>query len=386
MKIAIYGGSFNPPHRGHVEAARTVSEALSPDIFFIIPDNIPPHKDMEDGSPDKDARLKLCELAFSTVPNASISDMELRREGKSYTADTVDQLRELYPEDELFLAVGTDMLMSFEEWYRFDYLLKNCTLAVLARDDDDIDKLREFSAYLRERYSARIVTLPHVPLPMSSSEIRSKLRLRKGADLLDDSVYSFIIKNGYYDALPELAWLRGKVMEYLSPDRIAHTAGCESEAVMLAKRWGDDPETAAAAGILHDITKKLNSDEQLILCKKYGIILDNAELSNPKLLHAKTGAAFAKELFGVSGDIYEAIRWHTTGKPDMTLLEKIIYLADYIEPTRDFPGVEALRALAYKDIDDAMAMALEMSLEDITSRNIEPYKDTIEAYLWYKKG
>ena len=103
------------------------------------------------------------------------------------------------------------------------------------------------------------------------------------------------------------------------------------------------------------------------LCEKYGIINDAAEVANPKLLHAKTGAAFARELFGIEDDIYGAIRWHTTGKPDMTLLEKIIYLADFVEPTRDFPGVEELRELCFEDIDAAMAKGLEMSLEFIRS-------------------
>ena len=109
------------------------------------------------------------------------------------------------------------------------------------------------------------------------------------------------------------------------------------------------------------------------------------ELKSPKLLHAKTGAALARDLFGVSDRVYEAIRWHTTGKPDMTLLEKIIYLADYIEPTRDFPGVEKLRELCYEDIDEAMALGLSMSLEDIRSYGEEPYKDTVEACRWYSR-
>ena len=118
-------------------------------------------------------------------------------------------------------------------------------------------------------------------------------------------------------------------------------------------------------------------------CEKYGIINDAAEVANPKLLHAKTGAAFARELFGIEDDIYGAIRWHTTGKPDMTLLEKIIYLADFVEPTRDFPGVVELRELCFEDIDAAMAKGLEMSLEFIRSGGAEPYKDSVEACEWY---
>ncbi len=123
----------------------------------------------------------------------------------------------------------------------------------------------------------------------------------------------------------------------------------------------------------------------MILCDKYGIIIDNVEKSNFKLLHARTGAAVAKDMFGVSDAVYEAIRWHTTGKPDMTMLEKIIYLADYIEPNRDFPGLERLRELSYENIDAAMALGLEMSLEDIRSYGEEPYKITAEAYEWYSR-
>ena len=355
MRIVVYGGSFNPPHLGHVEAARTVSAELAPDKFLIIPTNVSPHKMLAEGSPEPRARLEMCRLAFAGIPGAEISDMELQREGKSYTAQTVEELRRSYPDDELFLVMGTDMLLSFESWYRFEYLLENCTLAVLKHD----------------------------PVAASSSDIRERLRFGIGSELLPDSVYSEIIRRHYYDARPELSWLRAKVMPYLTEKRVAHVLGCENEAVSLANRWGEDPERAAVAGILHDITKKLSAEEQLKLCEKYGIINDAAEVANPKLLHAKTGAAFARELFGIEDDIYGAIRWHTTGKPDMTLLEKIIYLADFVEPTRDFPGVEELRELCFEDIDAAMAKGLEMSLEFIRSGGAEPYKDSVEACEWY---
>ena len=385
MKIAIYGGSFNPPHLGHLEAAKTVCAELAPDKLLIIPDNIPPHKAMDPGSPTAEERLALCRISFRSIPGAEISDMEIRRRGKSYTAHTVRELRGRYPDDELFLVVGSDMLLSFEEWYEFEYLLSECTLAVVSREEDDLDALRAHKALLSEKYAARVHILQHAPLPMNSSEIRVWLRLRLGSDLLDNAVYAEIIRRRYYEAMPELCWLREAVKPYLSPRRVAHVAGCESEAVLLAMRYGEDAEAAAEAGILHDITKKLSYDEQLILCDKYGIILDKDQLANEKLLHAITGAAFARDVFGVSDAVYDAIRWHTTGKPDMTLLEKIIYMADYVEPTRDFPGVEKLRALAHEDIDAAMALGLEMSLADIRSGGVAPHKDTVEAAEWYAR-
>ena len=383
MRIAIYGGSFNPPHLGHAEAAQTVCEELRPDMFLIIPDNIPPHKEPDENSPTADQRLELCRLAFADVPGALVSDIEKSREGKSYTADTVSMLRERYPEDELLLVVGSDMLLCFDEWYRFEYILEECRLVVLPRDDFHERELTEKIRELETAHGARITLLAHTPLEMSSSEIRERLKLRLRAGLLDDRVYSLIIREGWYDALPELSWLREKAYAYLEPQRIAHVVGCESEAVMLAKTWGEDPDTAATAGILHDITKRFRGEEQLNLCRKYGIVYDEAEAQNTVILHARTGAAMARELFHVSEEIQNAIRWHTTGKADMTTLEKILYLADFIEPTRDFPGLDELRELAYKDLDGAMALALSLSIGDIRRRGHEVYKDTLDAYHWY---
>ena len=189
MKIALYGGSFNPPHLGHAEAAMTVYRELKPDIFLIIPDNIPPHKDMAEGSPSPAQRLALCALAFRAVPGARVSDIELRRDGRSYTADTVSALREKYPADELLLVMGTDMLMSFEEWYMFRYLLDNCVLAVLSREEDDGEALRRQAERFERDYGAKVILLPHAPLTMSSSDIRQKLRIRLGEDMLDGEVY-----------------------------------------------------------------------------------------------------------------------------------------------------------------------------------------------------
>lgn len=386
MKTAIYGGSFNPPHLGHVRAAAAVMEKLGPDRLLIIPTNIPPHKEMAQGSPSPEQRMELCRLAFGDIPGAELSDMEIKREGRSYSADTVGSLREMYPQDELYLVMGSDMFLSFCQWYKFQYLLDNCVLTVLSREEDDRQELECFKTELEEKYGAKVLLLSHEPLPMCSEEVRERLRLGLGSDMLPEAVYAEIIRRRYYEAEPELTWLRRQVIPLLSSQRIAHTAGCEHEAVQLAKLWGEDPEKAAVAGILHDSTKNLSYDEQLILCDKYGIILDNAQRENPKLLHAITGAALAKDRFGVSEEISQAIRWHTTGKPDMNTLEKIIYLADYIEPTRDFEGVERLRELAYEDLDAALALGLEMSLEELRRQNVEPHRDTVEACLWYSRA
>lgn len=384
MKIAIYGGTFNPPHRGHVESLQAVYEQAKPDRVLVIPASIPPHKELAAGSPDAEERLELTRLAFKELPYAEVTDMELTRTGKSYTSDTVEELLRKYPDAELMLAMGTDMFLSFETWHEYRYLIDNVTMLVFARREGEDEKIFKYGEYLESKYGAKINYIMHDPLPISSSEIRRLLPRRLGRELLPGAVFARIVKNGDYAAKPDFPWLREQSYAYLSPKRIPHVQGCEWEAVRLAKRWGESEEDAAEAGILHDITKKLVLSEQLILSEKYGIINDTYETANVKLLHAKTGAALARDLFNISDRVYSAIRWHTTGKPDMTLLEKIIYMADYIEPNRDFPGVDKLRKLAYEDLDAAMVLGLKMSLEDIRSYGAEPYEVTVSAYEWYK--
>lgn len=386
MRLAFYGGSFNPPHPAHVRACRLACASLKPDKLLVIPAAVPPHKPLPEGSPDAEERLRLTRIAFRDVPEAEVSDMELHRAGMSYSSDTVRELQGMYPRAELVMIMGTDMLLSFETWHEWRDILSRASLAVLPRNAGDIGPIKAAAARMKREYGAVIYVLDVAPLPMSSSQMREMLLSRRGADELDPEVYERIIKVRDYGAKPQLDWLRKKVYTtWLKPTRVPHVAGCEQEAVKLAERWGEDTGDAAEAGILHDITKKLTMSEQLKLAEKYGIVFDALERENIKLTHAITGAALSRDLFGVTDRVYDAIRWHTTGKPDMTLLEKIIYLADYIEPTRDFDGVEPLRALAYEDIDAAMALGLKMSLEELTANGIVPHSDSVEALKWYGK-
>ena len=133
------------------------------------------------------------------------------------------------------------------------------------------------------------------------------------------------------------------------------------------------------AALLHDSTKKLDMPEQLALCREYGIQLDELEQWALKLLHSKTGAAIARDVFGVDDEIYNAIWYHTTGHADMTLLEKIIYIADYIEPSRDFPGVDRLRKVCYESLDAGVLLGLEMTVEEMTAMGNPVHRATLEA-------
>ena len=383
MRIALYGGTFNPPHMGHILAARSAVQELCPDRLLMIPTAVPPHKEREPGSPPDAERLRLLELLAGDEAKIEVSDIELRRGGLSYTADTISELLELYPGAELFVLMGTDMLESFEKWYEFRYILDNAVLAVFARDGGERGKIERLAESLKTRFGARVKVIPHEPLAISSTELRELLRRRGGTEFLNGAAYAHIIKNRLYDARPELGWLREQARPYLKASRQPHVDGCRDEAVRLAKRWGWDADAAAEAAILHDITKKCSRDEQLLLCAKYAIMTDDAERENEKLLHAKTGAEIARYEFGVPDEIYGAILWHTTGRADMTLLEQIIYIADYIEPTRDFDGVEELRRLAYEKLESAMELGLRMSIEDLRARGIEPHTVSAQALGWF---
>ncbi|MGE4353106.1 MAG: nicotinate (nicotinamide) nucleotide adenylyltransferase [Oscillospiraceae bacterium] len=386
MVIALYGGSFNPPHLGHVDAAKVSLETLHPDKLVFVPASVPPHKALAQHSPSAQERLEMTRLAAMDVPGAEVSDYEINLgDTPSYTAMTAEHFRKKYPGARLMLLIGTDMLLTFEGWYEFEHILQLVELGVFPRDRGELEEIERFAGYMRQKYGAKITVIPKLPMPIASSEVRSLLPKRLGRDLLPEGVYARIIQKRHYGAQPQLEWLREQAQSLLKPSRVPHVLGCEGEAVRLSKRWGEAVGDAAEAGILHDITKKLEQPEQLLLCEKYGIMIDTVEKENAKLLHAKTGAMLAQERFGVTARVRDAIYWHTTGKPDMTLLEKIIYMADYIEPNRDFEGVDRLRELAYKDLDEAMILGLEMSIEDIRARGIEPHPKSMEALEWFLK-
>lgn len=390
MKIGVYGGTFNPPHLGHVTAARAVFELLKLDLLLVVPDGQPPHKTLPAGSPTPAQRLEMTRLAADQLglgDKVQVLDLELKREGRSYTAETLRQLRAQYPEDELWLLVGTDMFLTLQTWHAPEEILSLAGIAAFGRTEADTEELFAVQRnYLYRTYpQARIFTLtiPGV-VEVSSTELRDMLAQGKGGYLLPPAVYGYILREGLYGTranlrhLP-LQTLRPVALSYLKHKRIPHVLGTEQEAIRLAERYGADVQKAQVAALLHDCTKKLDMAEQLDLCRHYGIQLDVLEQQALKLLHAKTGAAIARDVFGVDEEIYDAIWWHTTGHANMTLLEKIIYLADYIEPSRDFPGVDKLRSVCYKDLDEGLLLGLEMTIEEMTGMGNPVHRATIEA-------
>ena len=390
MKIGIYGGTFNPPHLGHVTAARAVFELLKLDRLLLVPDRLPPHKALPENSPSAQDRLEMTRLAGEQTglgDRVQVLDLELKREGKSYTADTLEEIRRMYPADELWLLMGTDMFLTLHAWHDPQRILSLAGIAAFGRTEEDTEELFSVQRdYLYRTFpGARIFTLtiPGV-VDVSSTELREELRTGKGGAALPPAVYGYILRKGLYGVQADLkhltlSQLRPVALSYLKYKRIPHVLGTEQEAIRLAERYGGDVEKARVAALLHDCTKKLDMEEQMALCRHYGIELDELEQKALKLLHAKTGAAIARDVFGVDEEIYHAIWWHTTGHANMTLLEKIIYLADYIEPSRDFPGVDKLRKVCYEDLDKGLLLGLDMSIQEMTEMGNPVHRATVEA-------
>ena len=386
-KIGIYGGTFNPPHTGHLQAAKQAVEVLDLDLLLMIPDRIAPHKDIPAGSPAPEQRLELLGIALAGEEKIQPSDIELRREGVSYTYLTLEALKEQYPEEELILLMGTDMFLSFDSWKEPERICDLASLGVFYRGEKgEKEKILAQKAAL-EAKGAKVELVENDIINISSTQLRRLLAFHAADEFLPAGVGEYIRANGLYDTAA--AWknlpmeeLEPIVIRLLHPNRVAHVLGCRDEAVRMAAHWGEDVTNAARAGILHDITKVLDGPLQLTLCAAYDKVLNDFSRKYPKTLHALTGSLVAEKIFGENEAVVEAICNHTTGRANMSTLEKIIYVADYMEPCRDFPGVEKLRELAYSDLDAALKLGLEMTLQHLARQGNEVSPESREALAY----
>ena len=384
-KIGVFGGTFNPPHLGHVLAAGEVKRALGLDQVLFIPDAQPPHKQMPPGTPEPWVRLEMVMAAVQGEPYAFVSNLELQRSGVSFTSDTLRDLKEIYPHDTLYLIMGTDMFLSLHHWHEPEVICDLAVIAAMHRDDKDrTEEMLLQKSLLEEKFHARVELVANNRMEISSTKVRRLLILGGAEKYVSPGVLDIIRENGLYgtgENYKNLSdeRLREVATALLKKKRVEHVLGCAETAVLLARHYGADENTALRAGLLHDVTKAIDGEDQLLLVDNYGIIISDFERRHPKLLHAKTGAAVAKYVFGESDDVVDAIYWHTTGKPDMTLMEKIIYLADYMEPTRNFPGVDRLREAVMTDIDVGLEMGLDFCISELVRENKTVCSDSSHA-------
>ena len=387
MRIGIYGGTFDPPHNGHIAAAKAAMERLALDKLLLIPTFIPPHKALPAGAASPAQRHDMAVLATAELgKKAEVLDVELERGGPSYTWETLHLLRERYPEDELWLLMGSDMFLTLQDWREPRQVMALARIGAFSRmESGEADAFARQKAFLEREYGADVTLIPNPQaVELSSTEVRQALAQGGGEALLPPAVYGYVLREKLYGTHKTLTGLtpdelRPIALSCLKPKRMPHVLGTEQEAVRLVRRYGGDETQARIAALLHDCTKKLDMAEQLALCAAYDIPLDELEQRALKLLHSKTGAAVARRVFGVEDAVYDAIWYHTTGKPDMTRLEKILYLADYIEPSRDFPGVEELRRAVYEDLDHGLLLGLSMTIQEMEEMGNPVHHQTRDA-------
>lgn len=182
--------------------------------------------------------------------------------------------------------------------------------------------------------------------------------------------------------------IQNRLEKELDEYRYVHTLGVAFTSASLAMRYEEDVDKALLAGLLHDCAKCIPNDEKYAMCERYGVVLTQVELRNHSLVHAKLGAELAKREYGVEDeDVLAAIRTHTTGAPDMSLLQKIVYVADLIEPDRDdrIPNIGKTRAIAFEDIDEAVYIIVKRSIRYLEQIGKEIDSASLETFEFYKK-
>ena len=389
-RIGIYGGMFNPPHVGHMGVVRCAVEKLKLNEMLVIPANCHPGKEEVISTPSPEQRLEMTRLTVGDIPGVTVSDMEICRGGVSYTDETVAELKKQYPDEELVLILGSDKFLSFTNWRNWEEILQNTTLAVFYRGGKNEQALVEEQKAVVEAAGGKVILVDNPVTQISSTDVRRLIAFCSAGEVVPVPIKQYIIENDLYGAnecllnlSPEQ--LEQKVISLLKPNRVKHVLGCRDTAVALARHWGDDENNALRAGLLHDVTKALDGELQLTLCRAHGIVLDEFSGENPKIIHALTGAVVAERIFGENHAVVSAIESHTTGKKDMTLLEKIIYVADYMEPNRTFDGVEEMRRLAFSDLNEALKMGLEMTIQVLKEQGREISGRSAEALRWLNK-
>ncbi len=201
MRIGIFGGTFDPPHLGHISACKAFLNAISLDALYVIPAFMPPHKAIKSGINAKD-RLEMAKLAFSSLSDKIIvSDMEYKREGKSYTAHTIQYFKENYEDIEIFFLCGTDMILTMDMWYCPEYIFENAQIVYVRREADPkiTKKIEEKCTMYKEKFNAKIISLVLDALEISSSEIRNAVV--ENEDLtkyLSSEIIEYINQNNLY--------------------------------------------------------------------------------------------------------------------------------------------------------------------------------------------
>ena len=327
-RIGVFGGTFSPIHIGHLRLAEEAYERMDLDKVLFMPTNIQPFKQNEKYL-SADDRLRMIKLAIIDNPHFDISTVELDREGVSYTIFSLREIREsLGDETQLYFVMGTDMFLMVEKWYLADELLNEFDIIVGVRPGDNLSLVEMKVGEISEKYGTDVRLIDNPPLDISSTEIRLRRRIGKSTDTL----------------MPLCIEMYLDTMAKESESRFAHTKRVMDLAVEMAEMNDVDVYKTMIASLFHDFEKDSSSG------------IEN------NLNHGKLAAEIAKMEYGIDDeDILNAIRYHTTGRAGMSKLELIIFLADTLEPARQYQSIDELRRISLEDLRiGALTVLLEL--------------------------
>ena len=365
MKTLIFGGAFDPPHREHLNILLEASKAVDFDRVVIVPTFNPPHK--EDSVIDFDTRVALINKLFKKSGiNYAVDDIEKQRGDGNYAVEVVSALKEKYGV-ELYYLIGGNSLVNIETWHKPELLFPLVTLVVCGRDG--YFGLDEKIEYLKNKYGAKIIKINYVGSGISSTLVRLRLNLGlsvdvEGLELIKD-------KFNKYDGILK------QLKSYQSDDLYLHSRAVAYRAVEIAKRHGLDVDTCKAflAGLLHD-----NAKQRLSLD---GFIVPSDAVGSP-VLHQFLGSVKAKRDFKIEdSEILSAINYHTTGRANMTTLEKLVYCADML--SEDRPCIENLLKVIMTDFEIGFRSCLASSYFYVLSKKRGMYPLTQQAFDYYIK-
>ncbi len=382
-QTVLYGGTFNPIHRGHLDICVRARQAVDARRVLLMPAAQPPHKSAGWLAPDQD-RLAMCALAAREYDLIQVDDWEIRRGGRSYTVDTLGHLAAVFPEEELWLLIGTDMFLTFTQWHRWKEIGKMASLLVASREEGDREQLLDQQQRLAER-GVRSRLLQNPPMPMSSTQIREELRRDGTTGKVCPQVLDYIREKELYLHPPEeLDYLRRYIRPLMTDYRYRHSLGVEKQAVKMARRFGADQRKAALAGILHDVCKDMPKGALLQNILESGIINGIDFKASPQLIHSYAGALYLQSHMDIHDtEVIEAVRYHTTARAGMSLLETVVYLADLTSEDREYPDVGEMRRLCDTDLRKAMIHALTHTVKELTRKQKPICPDTLGACKEY---
>lgn len=375
-RIGILGGTFNPIHNAHIKVAEEALQQFALDKIWFMPAGAPPHKQNEE-LVSAGHRCNMIQAALQGNEFFELFDYEVKKDSLSYTAFTMAELRTKYPEVEFYFIIGGDSLLKFEKWREPEKIVRLTNILACGRAGEDNQLVQEKVKELNARWGCDIRYFEVPMMAVSSQEIRTSFAdtnyEKQGFDLsakLPSAVYDYICTNRLYGAKNHMQSQEDiirKLSTVLSLHRFRHVLGVANFAASIAMAHGrEDINTFLYAGLLHDCAKYMKYDEMLAFAKEYEIDATPYLGDMSFQLHAVLGEYLAKTEYGISDiDILNAIRYHTVGHLGMSFLEKCIFLADYLEPSRDFPAVPTLaqmRQMAFSDVDKTLYYVMKNKL------------------------